>query len=256
VVRALCSGLIVAVVGTIASACSTSNLDVGSHPATTLTPTTATGLLFGSRVTAWSTFAADGSVLEVGVRLPMSAVEAATDPHTRDPALSLAMPSRVSSTTFFNHLDLYWSDGGHGPTYEYSHFDLHFFRISAAAVDAIDCSDRTPVPASLLAPGYSPGSVSPECDPQIGFHASPDVDFAGTFFSKTMILGFYGGKTIFVEPMLTSEKLRLRRSFTVDMPQPTTLGGAQTRFPRKFEARFDAAGDAYDLVFSAFVTID
>lgn len=241
---------------TLAAACSSSHLDVGSHPDTTITPATASGLLFGSRVTAWSAFAADGSVLEVGVRLPMSAVEAASDPLTNAPALSLAMPSRVSTTTFFNHLDLYWSNGGHGPTYENAHFDLHFFRITTAEVSAIDCSDRTPVPASLLAPGYSPGSVSPECDPQIGFHASPDIDFEGTPFSKTMILGFYGGKTIFVEPMLTSEKLRLRRSFTVDMPHPATLGGVRTRFPTKFDARFDAAGDAYDLVFGAFQTID
>ncbi|MDB4995450.1 MAG: hypothetical protein JWM74_2882, partial [Myxococcaceae bacterium] len=67
---------------------------------------------------------------------------------------------------------------------------------------------------------------------------------------------FYDGRTMLLEPMLTNVVLWARRSFRIPLPKPPSLGGARTRFPTSFDARYDAAGDAYDLVFGSFVTID
>ncbi|MDB4993265.1 MAG: hypothetical protein JWM74_697, partial [Myxococcaceae bacterium] len=167
----------------IVTACSSSTLDVGSHPDALTNPsTTAKGTLFGSEVTLRSTYAADGSLLEVIVRLPMSAVDAAKPSPGLEPLLTLAMPSRISEDTFFEHMDVFWKNDGDGPTYDSAHFDFHFYRMTTGEVGAIDCLDPRPVPLELLPAGYSTTGIQ-TCLLQSGIHVSPDSDYIGIPFT-------------------------------------------------------------------------
>ena len=52
------------------------------------------------------------------------------------------------------------------------------------------------------------------CIPNMGMHAIPESDAAATTpFSAAIIVGYYDGKPIFIEPMITKAKLLERQSF-------------------------------------------
>jgi len=61
---------------------------------------------------------------------------------------------------------------------------------------------------------------------------------AATPFQKTMIVGYYGGRPIFVGPMMTRATLLERRSFSLDMPDVPDRP-ASVHYPTKFLAAND-----------------
>jgi hypothetical protein len=219
--------------------------------------------MFGGSVKTWATISG-GLVTEVGVTLPMATIAGA--PAARTPASPpapsaptrelLDFPAVVAATTFVNHFELDWNALGHEPAfYGAPHFDLHFYRPSRAEMEALDCTDGSRPPESAVPPGYSlpPPGFPGVCVPQMGVHASPAGDDSPTSsWKQSMIFGYYGEKFIFVEPMITKETLEAKRSFTLPLPAPASIGGAATRYPTKFEARYDEAKSQYDMVLSSF----
>lgn len=232
------------------------------------------GMLFGAKVSSWAKLNARGMVQEVGITVPMAAIEKAPLPSSsmagmagmnmaQGPTLRLEFPEVVKNTTFLDHLDLYWEGAGHPPgRYLTPHFDFHFFGVPSSSVDRVDCKDLT-LPAPELTPkGYAPavppGANPAEfCVPLMGFHGLPLSEFSAPgqlkpgLFDKVMIAGFYGGRYTFTEPMITREFLLRRQNFSFAVLRPTKVG-RKTLYPTVFTATFDAKASAYSFVYSGF----
>lgn len=235
----------------------------------------AEGTLFGSKVSSWAKLDAKGAVQEVGVTLPMKTVEAAPVPKAGEappanmegmmvmPDLRLEFPDVVKKTTFLDHLDLYWEKFGHPPArYLTPHFDLHFFGVPSAAVDKIDCKNLTPPGPDQTPKGYAPAvppGVDPAtmCVPMMGFHGLPLSEFSGPgelrsgLFDAVLISGFYEGKYTFTEPMITRAFLMTKKPFGGAVARPEVVGRS-TMYPTKFNVSFDAATDAFNIVYGGF----
>lgn len=217
----------------------------------------------GSPITTWATVDWRGRVTQVGVTVPLGAIRKA--PVQGAPSdLQLDFPEVVQRTTFLNHLGLDWNPEGHEPTARYGvpHVDLHFYTVNKAQLKAVDCRDLTQVDPASLPPGWLP-PVPPGapptafCVPQMGFHSLPATEFsapgklhAGTF-DKVMILGSYGGKFTFLEPMVTRELLLTGQNFSLPVPVPQNLSQA-THYPTRLNASYDRVADAYQFVLSDF----
>lgn len=63
-----------------------------------------------------------------------------------------------------------------------------------------------------------------------------------------MIVGYYGGRPIFVEPMVSRAQLLRRADFELAMPASPD----GVRYPTRFRAEYVTRSDAYRLVFSGF----
>lgn len=169
----------------------------------------------------------------------------------------IPLPEAVKSATGFEVMTVFWEPHGHPPgPYLVPHFDFHFYAMPAGEVGAIDCADSTR-PSQLPAAYELPDVTIPQlgtllglCVPTMGMHALPGTELhAATPFEKTMIVGYYGGRPIFVEPMITRATLLERRSFGLDIPEVPGRP-ANTRYPTTFRADYDSTAQAYRFVFS------
>ena len=231
--------------------------------------------LYDGPVSTWARIDGDGNIREVGLTIGLATVEnapvgthgheaGATTAHTHsEPSVQAAFPAVVKAATYFDHISLDFVPAGHPPDpYLLPHFDIHFYGISTPEQLAVDCSDATKPEARLLPAHYMVVTTdgTPEgpadCVPEMGQHAadltSPELDRVNPQrFTKTMILGYYGGDFVFFEPMITREYLLQRRSFELAVPavfQP----GRTTLYPTSFRGVYDRAADAYHLIWADF----
>ena len=209
------------------------------------------------------------NVVEVGATVPIASIENA--PSTEGPmtwppaaAANLRLPDAASSQSGLNHMTVYWEATGHPPgAYLTPHFDFHFYTLPTAEQLAIDCKDLVKPPA--LAAGYAlPDIPLPPamgkmigvdtliglCVPQMGMHSAPAADLATTeVFRGTMVIGYYHGKPVFVEPMLSRTMLMEKKSFDLPLADVPGMTGPH---PRTFHADYDAQQQQYHFVFSGF----
>lgn len=214
----------------------------------------------GADVCVWGETSGN-ALVAFGATVPVASVENAPADKPMVwppvPAAVIPLPEAVSSATGFKVLTLYWEPHGHPPgPYLVPHFDFHFYTISADDVSAIDCADSTKParpPAAYELPDVSIpelGTLHGLCVPKMGMHAMLGTELhAATPFQKTMIVGYYHGRPISVEPMITRATLLERRSFSLDIPEvpdrPTSV-----RYPTTFRADYDSLGQTYTFVFS------
>lgn len=220
---------------------------------------------FGSSVCSWASAQA-GVPIEEGATIPLAAIEAAPNeqPMAWPPtmAASVGMPSDGAGP--LDHMTMYWEPMGHAPaTYLVPHFDFHFYLIPEAQRLAIDCADLTK-PASLP-DGYAlpDEQLPPEvaemigvetlvgiCVPEMGMHSLPAAELASsTPFESTMVVGFYEGAPIFIEPMISRVRLLRRESFDIPVP---AIAGLEGRQPTTFRAEYVPDEDAYRFTFSGY----
>ena len=156
-------------------------------------------------------------------------------------------------------LKIYWESHGHPPgPYLVPHFDFHFFTVDADDVNEMDCSDETK-PANPPAGYELPDVDIPEignliglCVPAMGMHALRADELASEdAFSGTMVVGYYAGEPIFIEPMITRDLLMEQATFSLDTPSVAGNPPGVT-MPTEFEAVYDAEASAYEFVFSGF----
>jgi hypothetical protein len=84
----------------------------------------------------------------------------------------------------------------------------------------------------------------------MGMHSLLTSEMESTsLFRGTMVVGYYHGKPIFIEPMITKEMLLEQKNF--DLPIPA-IPGMVGNHPRAFRAEYDSAQKAYRFVFSDF----
>ena len=81
------------------------------------------------------------------------------------------------------------------------------------------------------------------CVPHMGMHSllTSELESKETF-RGSMVVGYYHGKPVFVEPMVTRAMLMEKRSFDLPIPDIPGLSGAH---PTKFHAEYDKQREAY-----------
>jgi hypothetical protein len=208
--------------------------------------------LFGETIT--SEYETDGSSRLVGIHLSLPAgvvQKAMMQPGTTH---AIDLPDAYKTSSLVQTISIDWNPAGHEPedVYDVPHFDFHFYFISKERVNAIDCSDRTPVPAALIPEGYvlPPLEAPGACIPKMGYHAVPLKDLGpDQVFVQTPIYGYYGGDLIFFEPMITHEYLQSGRPAEHHILYPDAfIATVQDKFvPTDFRLKFDALGQSYRL---------
>jgi hypothetical protein len=224
---------------------------------------------YGSQVCSW-TATQGNTVIEAGIDVPVASIEKAPAEASMAwppvAAATLALPEPMTQQTGFTHLTVYWEPMGHPPgPYLTPHFDFHFYSISDGERMAIDCSDVSK-PAAMPAAYALPDVPLPPdmakalgvpvliglCVPQMGMHAMPSDKLEGsTPFDGSMVIGYYAGKPIFTEPMLSKAMLLERKSFDLPIPAVPGLAGPH---PTKFQAEYNAKEQSYRFIFSGFST--
>ncbi|NNF03728.1 MAG: hypothetical protein HKN17_04605 [Rhodothermales bacterium] len=197
-------------------------------------------------------------VVEFGATVPLASIENAPldeEPVFPPPFVArIALPDEVRSGIGIDHLALNWEVVGHPPrTFLTPHFDFHFYTTDARTVDGIDCSDT--LKPDVIPAGYDlPDFPIPDtditlvglCVPGMGMHAANAEEAAATDpFEATMVVGYYSGEPIFVEPMITRDLMMTRQDFSLAVPSVDSA----PNFPASFDAVYDEASDSYRLKF-------
>jgi len=225
-------------------------------------PTRTCAIVAASEVCTWVTLE-HGHVTALGADIPLRLIE--SSPHHVEmvwPPQSLGavpLPAQARAALGVDHLALNWEAHGHPPAaFLAPHFDFHFYNIDQAAVASIDCVDATK-PATLPqgyalpdidVPGL--GALVGLCVPLMGMHAMPERDVSATDpFEASMIIGYYGGKPTFFEPMVSRAVLESRKDFALSVPPVADLPHG-VRYPTEMRATYAAATDSYRLVFTGF----
>jgi hypothetical protein len=207
------------------------------------------------------------NVVEVGATVPFASIAnaPADDPMVWPPATAavLDIPEAARKQSGFTHFTMYWEAGGHPPgPYMTPHFDFHFYTVPSADRMSIDCKDNAK-PAALptgfalpdipLPPEMAKMTGVPTlvglCVPQMGMHALLGTEMESKDpFRGSMVIGYYQGKPVFIEPMLSKTMLMEKKSFDLAIPAIQGIGA----HPTKFHAEFDAAKQSYRFTFSGF----
>jgi hypothetical protein len=181
--------------------------------------------------------------------------KARTQPAT---AHFIDLPEAFKSASLVQNIAIDWNPMGHEPqdVYDVPHFDFHFYFISKEQVQAIDCSDRTPVPKNLILEDYvlPPLDAPGACVPKMGYHAMPLKDLGpDQIFDQTPIYGYYGGDLIFFEPMISHAYLESRQPVEQRILYPDAfVATVQNKFvPTDFYLKFDSSSQTYRLTLSS-----
>jgi hypothetical protein len=217
------------------------------------------GSVFGVKVcTSYRTHS--GKVTEFSLSVPLAAIEQAPAdaPMVWPPKadLNVRFAPVVEEQTGFTFANLYWEAGGHPPAaYMAAHFDFHFYVVAEDKVERIDCKDTSKprtLPAGYTLPDVNVaqlGELVGLCVPVMGMHAVPDADLhLKTPWEASLLVGYYGGEPMFLEPMVTRAFLLRKHSFSLAVPQITPT--SQVRYPKRFRAVYLLKSKTYDFTFS------
>lgn len=196
----------------------------------------------------------------------------------------LPIPSSIRDMTPIEHVVLNYNPNGHGPpdVYDQGHIDFHFYTIAntdrlaiAGNTDAAQiCTDISmvdpsfppvpvpmtceqvalttePLPADQVPTDYvSVGAVEPAMGNHLIDPTAPE--FNGGAFEHTFIYGSHAGELIFVEPMVTVDRLLAAdetECFDIKLPAAFPEAGL---YPTQYCIGYDADEDAYELYVQAF----
>jgi hypothetical protein len=168
--------------------------------------------------------------------------------------LSLDYPAEVRNTTFLNNMQVHFGMMGHPPeVFQVPHFDIHAYSIPEADIFEISGTDTEAPAANRVAAGYHYDGVNAVV-PEMGVHALREEDLEPPF-TEVMVLGFWHGSQIFVEPMITQAQFENKAEFTLPIGAPAVIGRS-TLYPTRFTADYDEATDTYSFTFDEFVERD
>ena len=220
------------------------------------------GDVYGATVCTWAELEGE-QVMRVGATVPIASIRnAPAEAEMVWPPVevaTIALPEAGQEGTGIRSLKLYWEAHGHPPgPYLVPHFDFHFYTISSAELDALDCSNvskPTELPVGYVLPDVEIpelGNLVGLCVPKMGMHAIRTVELESEEpFDGTLVVGYYAARPIFIEPMLTRELLLQEKTFSLEMPDIAGTDPGVT-LPKRFEAEYDASASAYRFVFTGF----
>jgi len=201
--------------------------------------------------TAWLKLDDAGNPTSVGLTLTegaLTGLPTATDP----PGMYDIMLPAQASATAYNHIGLDWNPAGHPPPgiYDPPHFDMHFYQISMTERNGITLADTVTgfvIPQDgYMAPDYMLG---PELVPGMGFHAidTTSHEFHGSTFDKTLIYGYFKGKMIFTEPMITLAYLQSKPNVTENLKLPTNYPATGLYYATTYSVKYDETTKEYTI---------
>ena len=144
----------------------------------------------------------------------------------------------------FTHSMIDWLPFGHEPfgVYDAPHFDMHFFLISETERLAITAEDtlrgwKTPDP-SLVPPNFF---SAPELFPTIGVYWVDIMgpEFNGVPFTHAMQYGFWDGRQVFIQSVISKAFLESKQTSSNPVQQPAAFSKSGP-FPTKYNIRFDS----------------
>lgn len=200
-------------------------------------------------VRSWVTLDDKGNPLAIGVTFSEASLSGL--PNANSTEYMLALPEKAS-TTAFNHIGFNWNPKGHIPPgiYDVPHFDVHFYLISMEERNGITAAGEDMakitknVSSDFIPDGYvaAPGGGGP----RMGAHwidpAAPE--FNGQRFTKTFIYGFYDGKMVFMEPMVTMAFLETKPNTNDAIKLPASYPKS-AYYPTRYSVMYDAAAKEY-----------
>jgi hypothetical protein len=216
-----------------------------ADPPAVIVPSAVTMPFAGGTVTSFVTHDGSGVATSIGLRLSPAVLAGVG-------AVQLTTTLRFATGALpapFDHIQVDWNPGGHPPhgIYHLPHFDFHFFMISLterAAISVADGATMFRAPAVAAIPeGYR---ADTEGFAQMGVHwlDSRAPEFAQQPFTRTMIHGFYDGRMIFQEPMVTKAFLETRPNFDALIAQPAQYPTSGL-YPTRYRVTHDAASGDY-----------
>ncbi|MBX3199906.1 MAG: DUF5602 domain-containing protein [Labilithrix sp.] len=217
------------------------------------------GDLFDGTAKSFAKVNTEGTVVSVGVVFSLAALTSGPKPHPFQDDLVLDMPAVAKEQTILHHLRANWLPGGHGPTpYADPHFDFHFLRGTRAEIDDIDCAadlrnGKTMPEADKIPKGYGQPEL---CVNAMGYHSWPKADTSGGKFTASLIMGYWEGNVVFLEPMITLKTLEKKATFEIPIAKPASAGGATTLYPTRMVANWLEESEEYSFEFDSFETID
>jgi hypothetical protein len=204
----------------------------------------------GETVTTEYTLDKDSRIMGMQFVLPSAAIDKALGQPMA--GLKIDLPVALQKDSLIQYITIDWNPEGHEPAHVYDrpHFDFHFYFIGKDEVNAIDCSDRTPIPASLVPHDYvlPPLDAPTACVPAMGIHAVPLKDVSPGFtFTQTPIYGYYQGRLIFFEPMITRDHLMSGQPVeqTIQYPETFLVNVKNHFIPKTFRLAFDSRSQSY-----------
>lgn len=174
----------------------------------------------------------------------------------------LPLPSEAG-VAGYKHIVVNWNPKGHIPpgAYDAPHFDFHFYLISPEQRATITAVGEDRVRAQKMPePDYMPtGYQLPEGteEPRMGAHAiDPSApEFNNLPFTKSFIYGFYDGRMIFVEPMITKAFLETKTNATETVKRPKKFQ-QQAYYPTRYSVTYDAAKQEYAIALDGLTSSD
>lgn len=183
---------------------------------------------------------------------------------TSGPAVEHVLPMPADApATVFDHVSLDWQPQGHPPpmVYTHPHLDVHFYFISLQQRNAMTPADpefaakATQMPApDETPPNYAADAVG---IPRMGTHWTDtrSPEHHGGLFTNTLIYGFYEGKMVFIEPMITRDHLLTEpaEALRLSVPERYPRPGA---YPKEYRVTYDDAAGVYRIELREFVVQD
>lgn len=200
----------------------------------------------------WIETARDGKPVAIGIDISAKAATLENLPKQQT-MYHMQFPRQESFSPFVGMM-FDWNPDGHIPMelYEKPHFDIHFYMIPEKVHMAIPLGLNYQH-AAWFEKDYMPADYMSLylAIPGMGNHwinkNAPELGPAG--FSKTLILGAYNDKQIFIEPMITLEYLQqLKPNQTVvetisQFPKVQKSG----YYPRKYTIMYDLDAEVYKI---------
>jgi hypothetical protein len=212
--------------------------------------------LGGGSAYAFITLDTSGKPKSIGLRMSETAlVGLQAEPPNNATGWETIVPlPKEAAITGYDHIGIDWNPRGHIPDgiYNTPHFDFHFYMISQAEKEKITAIGEDLARAHMApAPEYMPeGYILPEGTevPRMGAHAidPSSPEFNQQPFTKTFIYGFYDGKMVFLEPMMTKAFLETKPNTTdrIKLPKAYAKNGY---YPNVYSVRYDAAQREYEV---------
>jgi hypothetical protein len=213
--------------------------------------------IFGQNANSWEVLEHGETGRVTGLSLPLKAIEV-TGTIIEGP-ISFDMPSDIKKSTFIDHVDVQYERKGLASNFTKPVFVFRIYGISKSEQSSIDCTDNAKINPDLVPDGYTdPSDSNGVCEKEIGRRSvakseteNPDHP---TPFARVNY-GYYKGKIIFIEVVITVEELLQRNNFTINIPSPKIIG-SDAQIPSTFTGIYQSESDSYDLSIWAFVNPD